>query len=166
MSVSENIAGILRDENVTFGVSVPCILLSEFLSIISREPDFTHVPVTREEEGIGVCAGAYLAGRTPFMAMQNSGLGNSINALCSLSLLYEMPLLMLMSHRGTPGERINAQKPMGLAVPGLLETIGIEYSVLDEPKDAGKLHRLIERARSKPGPVAALLPFSFWEGNP
>ena len=52
-----------------------------------------HVPVTREEEGVGIAAGAALAGGKPLLLMQNSGLGNCVNALASLTGLYELPLV-------------------------------------------------------------------------
>ena len=84
-----------------------------------------HVPVCREEEGIGIAAGVVLAGKRPMILMQNSGLGNCVNALMSLTTLYEMPLLILMSHRGGEGEQISAQMPMGGIAPSLLDTMKI-----------------------------------------
>ncbi len=166
MSVSERIISILKNEKITFGVTVPCVLLDELINIMASDPEMTHVPVTREEEGMGICAGAHLAGKTPFVAMQNSGLGNSVNALCSLLQFYEMPLLMLISHRGTIGEKIAAQKPMGRAVPGILDVLGIEYRTLRGPDDVEEIRTLISRARETSSPVAALMPFSFWRGIP
>ena len=113
MDSSEAIFDGLKDAGINFIVSVPCVNLSKLLNMIDEDPDITHVPVTREEEGIGICAGAYLGGKKVAILMQNSGLGNSINALKSLTELYEFPLLMIMSHRGTNGENICGQVPMG-----------------------------------------------------
>ena len=63
----------------------------------------------------------------PLLLMQNSGLGNCMNALASLTCLYRLPLFLLMSHRGGPGEQIAAQIPMGQAAPGVLEALTIAH---------------------------------------
>ncbi|MCK4652782.1 MAG: sulfopyruvate decarboxylase subunit alpha, partial [Methanosarcinales archaeon] len=67
----------LKNAGIDFVASVPCVNLIELLDEIECDEGIVHVPVTREEEGIGVCAGAYLGGKNPAMVMQNSGLGNS-----------------------------------------------------------------------------------------
>ena len=96
--------------------------------------EFDSYKLTREEEGVGICAGAYFAGKRPCMVLQNSGLGNSINALASLNKTFNIPLLLLVSHRGTDDEQIVAQVPMGDATPGILDVLGIPYF---EPHNAG-----------------------------
>ena len=85
MDSSEAIYDGLKDAGIDFIVSVPCANLSKILEMIDKDEDIIHIPVTREEEGIGICAGAYLGGKKPAILMQNSGLGNSINALKSLT---------------------------------------------------------------------------------
>ena len=67
--------------------------------MVDEDEEIMHIPVTREEEGIGICAGAYMGGHKPAILMQNSGLGNSINALKSLMELYKFPLVIIISHR-------------------------------------------------------------------
>ena len=81
MDSSEAIYNGLKDAGVDFVVSVPCVNLTKILNMLDSDEDIVHIPVTREEEGIGLCAGAYLGGAKPAILMQNSGLGNSINAL-------------------------------------------------------------------------------------
>ena len=103
----------LRRCDIQVVVSVPCVNLKDLLVLLDKDPRIKHIPVTREEEGIGICAGAYLGGKRTAIVMQNSGLGNSINALASLDLLYGIPLLMLISHRGVEDEKVSAQVPMG-----------------------------------------------------
>ncbi|MFQ5986283.1 MAG: thiamine pyrophosphate-binding protein, partial [Thermoplasmata archaeon] len=88
----------LRSAGVDFACSVPSTLLAGVLERLSSS-EVLHLPVTREEEGVGICAGAYLGGRKPCLLMQNSGLGNCINALASLSQLYGLPLFLLIAHR-------------------------------------------------------------------
>jgi len=90
----------MKRAGINFATSVPCVNLQELLAWLSEDEQIVHVPVTREEEGVGICAGAWMGGRRPALLMQNSGLGNSINALASLNILYGLPLLMIISHRG------------------------------------------------------------------
>jgi len=152
----------LKKAGIDLVTSVPCVNLEELLDLIESDGEITHIPVTREEEGIGICAGAYLGGANPAIVMQNSGLGNSINALASLDLLYRIPLLMILSHRGDLGERISAQVPMGQLTPGLLDSLGIpRYSPM--PVDVGKIITgAWTLAKTSGLPVAILLGELFW----
>src|SRR5262249_45185077 len=79
------------------------------------DPECRVVTVTREEEGVGLLAGAWLAGRRGALLMQNSGLGNSVNALASPCVASQIPMVLLISHRGDLGEFNPAQGPQGHA---------------------------------------------------
>ncbi|MBS7251052.1 MAG: hypothetical protein KIH08_10765 [Candidatus Freyarchaeota archaeon] len=95
------ISNIIFRELIRFGVdfvvSVPSSLFKNLLDMLDEAKEILHVPVTREEEGVGIAAGAYLGGKTPALIMQNSGLGNSINALASLNMVFKIPLLILIA---------------------------------------------------------------------
>ena len=71
MESSEAIFNGLKDIGIDFIVSVPCVNLSKLLNMIDEDDEIIHIPVTREEEGIGICAGAYLGGKKPAFLMQN-----------------------------------------------------------------------------------------------
>ena len=92
---------LLNSRKINFVVSLPCVNLDKLMKMVETDSDIIHVPVTREEEGFGICAGAFMGGKRPAILMQNSGLGNSVNALASLFELYKLPILMIISHRGT-----------------------------------------------------------------
>jgi len=104
---------------------------------------------TREEEAFGIAAGLYLGGARPAVMLQSSGLGNSLNALGSLLLPYEIPVLMLVSMRGEEHEWNAAQSPMGRAV-----VVPDAQSARDVVRQAGD-HAFVSRR-----PVACLLPRS------
>jgi sulfopyruvate decarboxylase subunit alpha len=53
----------LKRAGIDFAASVPCVNLQELLTLIGSDPEITHLPVTREEEGVGICAGAWMGGR-------------------------------------------------------------------------------------------------------
>lgn len=152
----------LQQAGIDLIASVPCIKFGPLLDLISRDPSVQHVPVTREEEGIGVCAGAYMGGKRPALLMQNSGLGNCINALASLDILYGIPLLLVMSHRGTEGERIAAQVPMGRATVPLLDALGIEHCCPTPAQGEELVLRAAGQAFENRRPVAVLLNLDFW----
>ena len=80
MDSSEAIFKGLKDAGIDFIVSVPCANLKKLLIMIDEDDTITHIPVSREEEGLGICAGAYMAGKKTGILMQNSGLGNCVNA--------------------------------------------------------------------------------------
>lgn len=163
MDSTEAIYNGLKDAGIDFIVSVPCVNLTKLLNMIDEDPEITHVPVTREEEGIGICAGAYLGGMRPAILMQNSGLGNSINALKSLMELYEIPLLMIMSHRGTEGETICGQVPMGESTPRILEAMDFKFFTPSTPEAAYDDIRLSWELSEEEGkPVSILLEIRYW----
>ena len=98
-------------------VYVPDNPLSHVLrELDDRFRDIRLLLATREEEAFGIAAGLYLGGRLPTVMLQSSGLGNSLNALTSLLLPYEIPVLVVVSMRGDAGEWNAAQVPMGRAV--------------------------------------------------
>lgn len=163
MDSSEAIYNGLKDAGINFIVSVPCVNLSKLLNLIDEDKEITHIPVTREEEGIGICAGAYLSGMKPAILMQNSGLGNSINALKSLIELYKMPLIMIISHRGTEGENISGQVPMGISTPRILESMDFPFFTPGKPEGAYEAIRPSwELSCDKSKPVSILLEIKYW----
>ncbi len=153
----------LKKAGIDFVVSLPCVNLGKIIEMVDSDPDIIHAPVTREEEGFGICAGAYLGGKKTAILMQNSGLGNSVNVLASLFKLYQFPILMVMSHRGTEGEFMSAQVPMGEATPGVLDALEIAYFLPKTPDDAFKvLSEAWLLAEMGGSPVGMLLEIGFW----
>lgn len=152
----------LKNAGIDFAASVPCVNLQQLLALVEGDAKIIHVPVTREEEGVGLCAGAWMGGRRPALLMQNSGLGNSINALASLDFLYETPLLMIISHRGCEGEPMVGQMPMGRLTARLLDTMDIAF-FSPAPAQAEETVAQAWRAAAKNRrPVAVLLDLQFW----
>jgi len=88
--LEKELISILRENGIDFTASLPCEKFKSLLGMIGKS--FFHVPLTREEEGVGICAGAALSGRKPAIFVQSSGVGNMINALLSLTDFYRLPL--------------------------------------------------------------------------
>lgn len=163
MNSSQAIYQALKNAGINFVVSLPCVNLGEIMEKVDCDRNIIHVPVTREEEGFGICAGAHLGGKKTAILMQNSGLGNSVNVLASLFKLYKMPIIMIISHRGTEGEFMNAQVPMGEVTTGVLDALEIAYFNPKTPEEALKIIPeawiLAELGSSS---VAILLDIKFW----
>jgi sulfopyruvate decarboxylase subunit alpha len=107
-----------------------------------RWRDVRLLLATREEEAFGIAAGLYLGGKLPAVMMQSSGLGNSLNALTSLLLPYQIPVLMVISMRGDLGEWNAAQVPMGRAVRSILDSIGIPHVTAESADSTADTVRL------------------------
>ena len=160
---SQAIYNTLKQSGINFVVSLPCVNLDKIMKMVESDDDIIHVPVTREEEGFGICAGAFMGGKKPAILMQNSGLGNSVNALASLFELYKLPILIIMSHRGTEGEFMSAQIPMGNATPKVLDALQIPYFNPKTPNEALELiPNAWKMAETNGTPVGILLGIKFW----
>ena len=164
MNPSHSIYRGMKRAGIDFVTSVPCVNLQQLLTQVGEDPEIIHVPVTREEEGVGLCAGAWMGGRRPALLMQNSGLGNCINALASLDFLYGIPLLMVISHRGGRGEPIVGQVPMGQLTAPLLDAMQIPHfsPACGEAEDV--VNAAWHRAEADRKPAAVLLDLDFWRG--
>jgi sulfopyruvate decarboxylase alpha subunit len=134
--VETEIISFLKENGFDFGVTFPSSKLKNLLEMIEGDDEIFTVPVTREEEGVGVCAGAYLAGKKPFMLIQSSGLGNSFNAIASLLKTYRIPILIIAEYRGSYNEKIPAQVPLGMALPGMLEAMEIPFIMISSQLDS------------------------------
>jgi len=150
------ILGGLKEAGINLVASLPDINLTQLLQVIQEDHEITHVPLCREEEGIGICAGAYLVGKKCAVVMQNGGLFNSNNAIVSTLLQYQIPLLMLIYYAGDIGDRTFSTSG-GLTEP-VLDALGILSYILREPSQAKEV---IKRAQilteDSKRPVALLL---------
>jgi len=159
----EELIALLIKHGVDFTASLPCEKIKVLLEMVERS--FTHVPLTREEEGVGICAGAALSGKRPAIFVQSSGIGNMINALLSLTSFYELPLALFVSHRGIYQEKIEAQVPMGQRLPGILTGAGITYTEINKPKDLVFIDNELRAVYADNKIRAFLLSPAVWEGS-
>lgn len=152
----------LHRNGIDLAVTVPCKYIARLIADAERDPRFTVLYPSREEEGLGIAAGATLAGRGAVMLVQNSGLGNMVNAYCSLNLYYGLPLCLIVSHRGDELERVPAQVPLGARTSALLEMLGIRVVELATPGDLPRFERELEAHRRQRTSVAFLGKKTFW----
>ena len=138
--------------------ALPETWLVHLIRMAEDDPEMTLVRLAKEEEGVGISAGAHLAGVKSAMLMQNHGFLASINGIVSCAQLYRIPLLMLISHRGEFGERDPWQTEGGGVTIPLLQALGIKYTSLDHPDHVQKrIAKAQTLAYSSLRPVALLL---------
>ncbi len=159
----EELIGVLKKCGVDFTASLPCEKIKNLLELIGKT--FQHVSLTREEEGVGICAGAALSGRRPAMFVQSSGIGNMINALLSLTAFYELPLALFVSRRGIYQEKIEAQIPMGQKLPGMLSGAGIGWTEISSYEDLNKVEQELAGVYSLNRIHAFLMSPRIWENS-
>jgi sulfopyruvate decarboxylase subunit alpha len=170
--VSERNSKLVYDALLDAGVEVisalPETWLVHLIRLAEEDPGMILVRLAREEEGVGVSAGAHLAGRRTVMLMQNHGFLQSVNGIVSLAQLYRIPLPMLISDRGHLGERDPWQTQGGKATRPVLDALGIVTDELSDPARAQvQIARAMALAQSSLAPVAVLLTRELmWEGTP
>ena len=130
----------LKANDIDFYAGVPDSLLKNLCAYITDHADDTHNIIAANEGGaMGLAAGYHLAtGKIPVVYMQNSGEGNIINPLASLTDkdVYQIPVLLIIGWRGKPGVHDEPQHvKQGKVTLPLLETMGIPYQVLDKDEE-------------------------------
>src|SRR6202165_2232258 len=133
---SKLIYDALKACDVKIMSALPETWLVHLIRMADEDPDTILVRIAKEEEAIGISAGAHLAGVNSALLMQNHGFLAAINPIVSLALLYKIPLLMLISYRGHMGERDPWQTQGGMVPEPLLRTLGIPSWHLADPHDA------------------------------
>jgi len=146
----------LKKAGIDFVASLPDEKMLELIRAVESDPQLKHVPLCREEEGIGICAGAYLAGRKTAIIMQNAGFLNSCNALTTTSLQFQIPILMLIYYAGDIGDR--GFTTLGSVTEPVLQAMGFRTYVLRKKEQIDTTLRGAQvLADDSKRPVAVLL---------
>ncbi len=153
----------LQDVGVEFITGVPDSLLNEFcLYAVAELPPERHVIAANEGNAVALAAGYHLAtGSVPLVYMQNSGIGNAMNPLLSLTNkdVYAIPMVLLVGWRGDPDIKDHSQhKKQGELTPVLMDAMDIPFRVIDsDGEDAFEAARwAVRTAREISGPAALI----------
>ena len=165
-SWSKHMADVVRRNGIRLFATVPDYIVSQALEHLWADRECTVVTACREEEALGILSGAFLAGQRGALLMQNSGLGNCVNALGSLNVAGQIPVVLVISHRGDLGEFNPAQVPVGQAAERILDALDIRHvtprSIADLEAQADGLIKL---GYTRGLPVAFLLPAELTGGK-
>lgn len=148
----------IKAAGIDFVSALPETWLIYLLQMADDDPNMTLVEVAKEEEAIGIAAGAYFAGRPNALLLQNHGFLAAINGIVSLALLYRIPLLMLIAHRGHIGEPYPWHTQGGILTEPVLRGLSIPFEYMRTPEEvARKIKDAHTFSLSSLSPVALLL---------
>jgi phosphonopyruvate decarboxylase len=158
MISGHQLAERLERHGFDFFTGVPCSLIEDLIAVLEHGSRAPYVAAVREDAAVGVAAGAWFGGRRPAVLMQNSGLGTSLNALASLSLMYGLPVLLVVTWRGFGGKDAPEHVLTGEITPPLLELLGIPHRVLAADSVDADLAWAAAEMDARRSPVALLVP--------
>jgi sulfopyruvate decarboxylase alpha subunit len=147
------ISSILKKNEIRLVTYVPDKVLTPLINCVNEDPYFTAFTTTREEEAVGIVSGAWMAGMRGIVLMQTSGFATLPNVLASLVLPYQIPLLMIVSERGTLGEFNLGQALVCRTMRPMLNTLGIENYTLTRQDE---LEFIVDRTVKQA--IATLMP--------
>jgi sulfopyruvate decarboxylase subunit alpha len=153
---ADKIIRALKRAGVNFVASLPDASLVPLVQGFDKDNDIIHIPLSREEEGVGVCTGANLAGKRCALMMQNAGFLNSCNALTTTARQIEIPMLLLILYAGAINDM--AFPMLGLVTEPVLEALEIPHYLLNNLDDAPNLIAgALVQAYNAQRPVAILI---------
>ena len=164
MSINQKIVNDFIKNKIEFVTTVPCKQLAGVIDAIEASKDIYHIPSNKEDEGMGLCAGAYMGGKRSAIIMQNTAIGVTINTLVTLIQYYNIPLPMLISYRGEIGEPVACQVEMAVHTKALLNQLNIPTYHFHTQSDADELDAILTHSFMAKKPVAILTDASFWQG--
>ncbi len=164
MSISKKLVDDLVANDVSFVTTVPCKQLAGVIDEVEARSEIFHIPANKEDEGMGLCAGAYMGGKRSAIIMQNTAIGVTINTLATLIQFYRMPLPMLISYRGELREPVACQVEMALHTKALLAQMHIPTYHFHRERDAAEFDAILKYTFMCNKPVAILTDASFWGG--
>jgi len=164
MSINQKIVNDFIKNKIEFVTTVPCKQLAGVIDEIEASKDIYHIPSNKEDEGMGLCAGAYMGGKRSAIIMQNTAIGVTINTLVTLIQYYNIPLPMLISYRGEIGEPVACQVEMAVHTKAFLNQLNIPTYHFHKQRGGEELGDILNNRFMAKKPVAILTDASFWQG--
>lgn len=148
---------VFLELGVNFASGVPCGVLRHIIKNFNNDTAILHMPANRESEAVGLATGAYFAGKTPVIYMQNSGLFAASNDIASLLVPYEIPTFFTVSYRGCMGEDAVQHLTTGRATEALLKSFDLPFAVLEKQDMSVLIRSMFKEMREIKRPTFLLL---------
>ena len=154
----EIVRDVLKARDVRLVTYVPDNVLRPLIEAVHADPFFTAFAATREEEAVGIVAGAWMGGLHGIVLMQTSGFATLPNVLASLAVAFQIPVLMIVSERGTLGEFNIGQAMVARTMRPALDSLGMEHHTLSRLDEVAFItDRSIRQAVATQAPVCLIL---------
>jgi sulfopyruvate decarboxylase alpha subunit len=154
----EIVCATLKANDVKLVVYVPDNVLKPLIKAVHEDSYFNAFTATREEEAVGIVAGAWMAGLRGIVLMQTSGFATLANVIASLPVAFQIPVLMMISERGVFGEFNLGQAMVNRTMRPVLDSLAmVNHTItrLDELEFI--LDRSIKQAAATRAPAAFIL---------
>lgn len=149
---------VLKANEVRLIPYVPDNVLKPLIAALHADPFFHAFTVAREEEAVGIVAGAWMAGTKGMVLMQTSGFATLANVLASLPCAFQIPVLLMVSERGTMGEFNQGQAAVWRTMRPTLEALAMEHHVITRQDECEFImDRTIRQAHLTQLPAALIL---------
>lgn len=161
MSPRKEVAQSIIEQAAACGIELVASLPDNWVAEVIREFDsddrFRHVPVNREESAVGLCSGAFLSGTGSMAVMGASGLMTLIYAITKINYTYEIPMTILATLRGAPGDKAKFHVSNGLYFLSSLDAINLTYTVIDSREKIPEIKRIHDHSRTVSRPAVAIM---------
>lgn len=147
----------LKKAGIDLVASLPDQWLGKLIQQCEADPAITHVKLAREDDGVGICAGAFLGGRKGALICQNSGVLGSVNALGGIAFHHQIPMLIIAAHRGALEDNQYYQMYKGRICEPVLAAMGLPHYLVEGPEELGKIEDGVRHAWLNRLPVVLLL---------
>ncbi len=161
----KRIADELASCDVKLIASLPDNWLMELINTVARDDRFVHVPVNREESAIGLCSGAYMGAMGSAALMGASGFMTVIYALTKINYTYQIPLFLMATLRGAPGDHHKHHVSNGLYLLPVLDAIDMPYTIIEKPEEISSISRCYHHTRTVSRPMVVLLTRDLLRGD-
>jgi sulfopyruvate decarboxylase alpha subunit len=154
----EIIVDVLKRHEVRLVTYVPDNVLRPLIDAAHADPFFAAFSTTREEEALGIVAGAWMGGMRGIVLMQTSGFGTLANVVASLAVPFQIPVLMMVSERGTLGEFNLGQALVAKTMRPVLDAIAVEHHTMTRLDEVEFIvDRTIRQALATQAPACLIL---------
>src|SRR5574342_623333 len=143
---AEDFVEAARARGYTWYAGVPCSYLTPLINCVIGDDRLHYVASANEGDAVATAAGAAIGGKPACAMMQNSGLGNAVSPLTSLTYVFRIPLLVICTQRGAPGVPDEPQHElMGRITGAMLETMRLPWETF--PQEASAVVAALDRAQ-------------------
>ena len=153
----EIVRDVLKRHDVRLVTYVPDNVLRPLLDAVHADPFFTAFSTAREEEAVGIVSGAWMGGLRGIVLMQTSGFATLPNAVASLAVPFQIPVLMMVSERGTLGEFNVGQSLVAKTMRPVLAALAVEHHTMTRDEVEFIVDRSITQAVATQAPCVFIL---------
>lgn len=157
---AEDFVDVARQHGFSTYAGVPCSFLTPFINYVINDDSLSYICSANEGDAIATAAGAAMGGQRAIAMMQNSGLGNAVSPITSLTYVFRIPILIICTHRGAPGLKDEPQHElMGQMTTEQFDLMRVPWEYFPDEPDAVEpaLQRALAYMQKEQRPYALIM---------